>query len=228
MMKFGVRTGPQNCSYEDLRRAWRLAEESGFEWVSVWDHFYPALTDPKGACFEAVSIMTALAWETARVRVGCLVFLPRLPQPRGARQRRGDHRPRERREARDRPRLRLEPAGVRRLRNSVPADQRPARSARGERTDHTLAFDDERTTVRGQHFTVYDAYCNPKPVQSRLRLWLGGGERRFLGIVARHADAWNTPFVGPDVYAHKNRVLSWCEKEKRDPGTVLRTVNLDS
>jgi hypothetical protein len=28
MMKFGVHTGPQNCSYEDLRCAWRLAEES--------------------------------------------------------------------------------------------------------------------------------------------------------------------------------------------------------
>lgn len=46
-------------------------------------------------------------------------------------------------------------------------------------------------------------------------------------MVARYADAWNTPFVGPDVYAHKNRVLTdWCEKERRDPATVLRTVNL--
>jgi alkanesulfonate monooxygenase SsuD/methylene tetrahydromethanopterin reductase-like flavin-dependent oxidoreductase (luciferase family) len=33
--------------------------------------------------------------------------------------------------------------------------------------------------------------------------------------------------VGADVFAHKNRVLSaWCEKEKRDPDSVLRTVNL--
>ena len=67
---FGVHTGPQNCSYEDLRRAWRTADDNGFEWVSIWDHFYPALTDPTGTCFEAVSIMTALACETRRVRVG--------------------------------------------------------------------------------------------------------------------------------------------------------------
>jgi hypothetical protein len=29
-MKFGVHTGPQNCSYEDLRRAWRTADDNGF------------------------------------------------------------------------------------------------------------------------------------------------------------------------------------------------------
>jgi alkanesulfonate monooxygenase SsuD/methylene tetrahydromethanopterin reductase-like flavin-dependent oxidoreductase (luciferase family) len=46
-------------------------------------------------------------------------------------------------------------------------------------------------------------------------------------MVARYADAWNTPFVVPDVYAQKNRGFSvWCEGEKRDPKTVLRTVNL--
>lgn len=80
-MKFGVHTGPQNCNYDDLRRAWRMADENGFEWVSVWDHFYPALTDPAGTCFEAVSIMTALACETLRVRVGCLVFCAAYRNP---------------------------------------------------------------------------------------------------------------------------------------------------
>lgn len=89
-------------------------------------------------------------------------------------------------------------------------------------------FDNEQTTFRGKHFTITDAYCNPKPLQERPRLWLGGGgERRFLRLVARYGDAWNTAFVGPDVYAHKNRVLGdWCEKERRDPRSVLRAVNL--
>jgi len=33
--------------------------------------------------------------------------------------------------------------------------------------------------------------------------------------------------VGPDVFAHKNAVLTqWCEKEGRDPRAVRRTVNL--
>ena len=65
-MKFGVHTGPQNRSYDDLRRAWRMADENGLEWLSVWDHCYPALTDPTGTCFEAVSIMTRAPfdWES--------------------------------------------------------------------------------------------------------------------------------------------------------------------
>ena len=43
-----------------------MADENGFEWLSVWDHFYPALTDPTGTCFEAVSIMTRAPfdWES--------------------------------------------------------------------------------------------------------------------------------------------------------------------
>src|SRR5271169_5959251 len=43
---FGVHTGPQNCSLEDLRAVWRLADRSGFHWISIWDHFYPAMLNP--------------------------------------------------------------------------------------------------------------------------------------------------------------------------------------
>jgi hypothetical protein len=41
----------------------------------------PALTDPSGTCFEAVSIMTALAHEKRRVRVRCLVFCAAYRNP---------------------------------------------------------------------------------------------------------------------------------------------------
>jgi alkanesulfonate monooxygenase SsuD/methylene tetrahydromethanopterin reductase-like flavin-dependent oxidoreductase (luciferase family) len=74
---FGVHTGPQNCTLDDLRSVWHLADRSGFHWVSIWDHFYPAMLvpgDARGTCFEAVSIMTALAAETRNVRIGSLVY----------------------------------------------------------------------------------------------------------------------------------------------------------
>src|SRR6185295_766047 len=76
-IKFGVHTGPQNCTYDDLKTVWHLADRSGFHWISIWDHFYPAMlvpSDAQGTCLEAVSIMTALATETTRVRVGSLVY----------------------------------------------------------------------------------------------------------------------------------------------------------
>jgi alkanesulfonate monooxygenase SsuD/methylene tetrahydromethanopterin reductase-like flavin-dependent oxidoreductase (luciferase family) len=65
-------------------------------------------------------------------------------------------------------------------------------------------------------------------MQARPRLWLGGmGEKRLLRMVAKYADGWNVPFIGPDIYRAKNGVLTqWCEKERRDPATVIRSVNL--
>jgi len=39
-MRFGIHAGPQDCSIDELRRLWRLADEHGFHWCSVWDHLY--------------------------------------------------------------------------------------------------------------------------------------------------------------------------------------------
>src|SRR3989442_7619187 len=75
-MRFGIHAGPQDCSIADLRRLWRIADERGFHWCSVWDHLYSVsdLSDPAKPAFEGVATMAALASETKRVRVGCLVF----------------------------------------------------------------------------------------------------------------------------------------------------------
>jgi alkanesulfonate monooxygenase SsuD/methylene tetrahydromethanopterin reductase-like flavin-dependent oxidoreductase (luciferase family) len=65
-------------------------------------------------------------------------------------------------------------------------------------------------------------------VQKKPRIWIGGmGEKRLLRMVAKYADGWNVPFVGSDVYAGKNQVLTqWCEKLGREPTEIRRTVNL--
>jgi alkanesulfonate monooxygenase SsuD/methylene tetrahydromethanopterin reductase-like flavin-dependent oxidoreductase (luciferase family) len=86
----------------------------------------------------------------------------------------------------------------------------------------------DRSDFDGKYFQLKDAACNPKPVQRRPRIWIGGnGEKRTLRIAARHADGWNTPYTSPDEFARLSRVLDqWCEKEKRDPATIERNVNL--
>ncbi len=74
-LTFGVHTGQQNCSLEELRRLWRFVDQAEFDWLSVWDHFYESPPiDGNGSCFETVSILTLLAADTSKVRVGCLVF----------------------------------------------------------------------------------------------------------------------------------------------------------
>ena len=227
-MKFGVHTGPQNCTYDDLRRVWSIADDGGFEWASIWDHFYPALTDPTGTCFEAISIMTALACETRRVRVGCLVFCAAYRNPAVLANAAVtiDHVSGGRLEIGlgcGWSQAEFDAYGI----PFLPIKDRLDQLEESVQIVRSL-FDNERTTFHGKHFQMTDAYCYPKPLQKRPRIWLGGGgERRVLRMVARYADAWNVPFIGPVTFAEKNRILDdWCAREGRDPQTVLRTVNL--
>ncbi|MEZ5219405.1 MAG: LLM class flavin-dependent oxidoreductase [Ilumatobacteraceae bacterium] len=74
MTKFGVHTGPQNTTMPELRGAWRLAEELGFDWISIWDHFYAATDGTEPECFEGVACHAALACDTSKVRCGSLVY----------------------------------------------------------------------------------------------------------------------------------------------------------
>jgi F420-dependent oxidoreductase-like protein len=82
-----------------------------------------------------------------------------------------------------------------------------------------------RTTFHGQHYSLTDAPCDPKPVQERLPLLLGGqGEKRMLRIVARYADEWNA-WCTPELFRTKSAVLDHhCEQAGRDPGTIRRST----
>ena len=70
---WGVHTGLQNTSVGELTALWHHIEDLGFDWISIWDHFYSAdLTGPH--CLEAVAAHTALALSTTQVRCGSLVY----------------------------------------------------------------------------------------------------------------------------------------------------------
>src|SRR5437870_11517245 len=229
-MRFGIHAGPQDCSIADLRRLWRIADERGFHWCSVWDHLFSVsdLSDPAKPAFEGVATMAALASETKRVRVGCLVFCVCYRPPgilakaavtidhlSGGRCELGIGSGWSEMEARA---------------FGVPFGAVGARLDLLEETATVLRrlFEGERVTFEGRHVRLVDALCDPPPVQPRLRLWIGGqGEKRMLRIVARHADGWNVPFLAPEVFAQRNATLDgWCERERRDPRAIVRTVNL--
>lgn len=230
-LRFGVHTGPQNCAYDDLVNIWRYADASGFHWVSVWDHFYPAMVAPEdmhGSCFEAVSIMTALAKETKRVRVGCLVFCVgyRHPAVLANALATMDHVSGGRVEAglgAGWSQIEFSAYGI----PFLPVGQRLDQLEEGIQVVRAL-LTQPVAEFSGQHYQLREARCEPKPVQGKVPLWVGGmGERRLLRITARFADRWNVPFVSPELFGHKNAVLTkWCEELGRDPGEITRTVNL--
>jgi len=84
------------------------------------------------------------------------------------------------------------------------------------------------TDFDGEWFSLTQARNEPRPLQKRIPIWIGGGgEKRTLSIAARFADGWNVPFVAPETFAHKSAVLTdHCESVGRDPREVRRTVNL--
>jgi alkanesulfonate monooxygenase SsuD/methylene tetrahydromethanopterin reductase-like flavin-dependent oxidoreductase (luciferase family) len=92
----------------------------------------------------------------------------------------------------------------------------------------TSLLANETTTYEGEYFTMTNARMNPKPLQQKVPIWIGGqGEKRTLRIAARHADGWNVPYISPEAFKHKCDVLDmWCAKEGRDPATIMRSINL--
>ena len=212
-----------------MRRLWRFADERGFDWFSVSDHFQE--TPPQtgdGDCFESVSTMAALAAETTHVRVGCLVFCTAYRHP-------GvlakaittiDHLSGGRADC-----------GIGAGWDEAEFVSYGIRFASiGEREDQLeeyaavlrLLLGSDRSDFSGKHYRLVNAPNNPKPLQQRLPLWIGGsGEKRTLRTAARFADGWNAPYLAPADWTRKSRILDqWCEKVGRDPGEIARTINI--
>ena len=226
---FGIHAGQQDCSYADLRRLWRRAEEGGMEWISVWDHHYETPPrDGRGVAYETVAMLTALALETERARIGCLVFCPLYRNPAllakvavtvdhlsGGRVEIGLgacwHEPEFRAFGYEFP-----PIGQREdmLEEAI-------QIVRG-------MLQREEVTFHGRYFRVEGAKCFPRPVRGHIPIWVGGGgERRTLRTAARYADGWNVGYVSPEVFRRKAEVVQqWCEREGRDPRQMRNSVNL--
>ena len=171
--------------------------------------------------------MTALAAATTRVTVGCLVFcvLYRHPSVLAKAAVTIDH------VSGGRMNLGLG-IGWHEAECNAYGLPFPSLRERLDRLDESAAlirrlFDEEEVTFEGRYYQLRGARCEPRPL-GRPRIWIGGmGERRLLKIVAQRADGWNVPFISPEVFAAKNAVLSeWCERERRDPAAITRTVNL--
>ena len=67
---------------------------------------------------------------------------------------------------------------------------------------------------------------NPPPLRERIPILIGGGGvKRTLKLVARHADIWHA-FGDVDVFREKNAILDQhCAAEGRDPAAIERSWN---
>jgi alkanesulfonate monooxygenase SsuD/methylene tetrahydromethanopterin reductase-like flavin-dependent oxidoreductase (luciferase family) len=87
---------------------------------------------------------------------------------------------------------------------------------------------DGRATARGEHYHAVDVRNDPRPVQDKLPILIGGaGEKKALQTVTRYADAWNVSLVTPEQAAPNDAVLRrWCDQVGRDSDEIERTLSL--
>ncbi|HUQ39092.1 MAG TPA: TIGR03560 family F420-dependent LLM class oxidoreductase [Acidimicrobiales bacterium] len=228
MTIFGVHTGLQKTTVDELVALWQRIEGMGFGWISIWDHFYSADMTGDADCLEAVSMHAALACNTSRVTCGSLVYSVgyRHPAVLANAITSIDHL------SGGRAAIGLG-AGWSQLEYDAYGIPFPSVGTRMDQLEEAAAcvrglLRDERTTFAGEHFTLTDAQCEPRPVQSALPIWIGGGgEKRTLRIAARFADWWNVPFIAPEEFARKRGVLAQhCEAVGRNPGEVHTAINV--
>ncbi len=228
MTVFGVHAGLQHTTADELRTVWRRIEDLGYGWISIWDHFYGATGRPDdAACLEAVAMHAALACSTTKVRCGSLVYsigyrhpavlakaITTIDQLSGGRADMGIG------------------AGWAQVEYQVYGIPFPDVKTRMDQLEEGIQclrglLHDDVTTFSGDHFTLTEARNEPRPLQDKLPIWIGGGgEKRTLKIAARHADGWNVPFISPEEFARKNAVLDQhCANAERDPRGIKRAIN---
>ena len=233
---FGLMTAPQQVAYHDVLRVWREADaipEIAHAWL--FDHLMPIGGDPNGPTFEGWTLLSALAAQTERLRLGLLVTSNRFRPPAML--------------AKIAATVDVVSGG--RLDFGIGAGSRPDHPlARREYEAHGLPFHDSAyavgslaeacTVIRrlwtedepfdfdGTYVHLTGAFCNPKPVQRpHSPIVIGGRSTATLRVVAEHADVWNIPGGDIEDAVRRGALLDhFCAEIGRDSAAITRSIAL--
>ena len=234
--RFGIMTAPMQVSYGDILRVWREADtmpQIGQAWL--FDHLMPIGGDPDGPILEGWTLLSALAAQTGRLRLGVLVTSNRFRPPAML--------------AKIAATVDVVSGG--RLDFGIGAGSRPGHPlALREYEGYGVPFHDSAhavgslaeacTVIRrlwtedkpfdfdGSYLHLTGAFGNPKPVQRpHPPILIGGRSAATLRVVAEHADVWNYP--GSDVKdaVRRGALLDRCCADiGRDPASITRSLVL--
>jgi F420-dependent oxidoreductase-like protein len=230
MVAYGIKTPPQHGAWADFLEVWRAADDiEVFESAWTMDHFYPLSPPLDGTHLESWAVLAAMAQATTRLRLGCMVngMHYRHPAVTANAAVTVDH------ISGGRFNLGLG-AGWFEPESKAYGIPLGTLKERFDRFDEGLEvisslLTNEYTDFSGRYYQLTNARCEPKPVQTRIPIVIGGGgPRRTLPAAARWADMWD--LVGSDSPAKwkaTNDILDGhCAAIGRDPSEILRSVHL--
>ena len=188
----GINLPAQHTTWAALREAVLAADAARLDSVWTWDHFRPLTGRPDGPFFEAWQLLAAWGASTKHVRVGTLVtgVTHRHPALLAKMVATLDH------ITDGRAILGLGGAWYEEE-HAMYGLRFPPVPERLDLLEETCAAfrlleSQARTTFAGERLQLDEALFEPKPVQARLPILIGGdGERRTLRTAARHADFWH-------------------------------------
>ena len=233
---FGIMTAPSQVDYQELLRVWLEADTvPEIEHAWLFDHLMPIFGDLDGPAFEGWTLLSALAAQTGRLRLGVMVTSNRIRPPAIL--------------AKIATTVDIVSGG--RLDFGIGVGSRPDHPlARREYEAHGLPFHDSAQAVEslteavtlirrlwteekpfdfhGTHHRLTGAFGNPKPVQRpHPPILIGGRSSATLRVVAEHADLWNIPGGDIDDAVGRSALLDrYCAEIGRDPDTITRSIHL--
>ena len=227
-LRWGIKTAPQHTTYDAMRAVWQEADRTpAFEHAWLFDHFNPIQGSLDGPCFEGWTLLSALAAQTERVRLGLMVAGNTYRHPAvqahmaatvdvvsGGRLDFGVG------------------AGWNEYEHAsmgIPLYAPGERIRRlGEACEITKRlWTQPLTDFDGRYYTLKDARLEPKPIQKPYPpIVIGGsGEQLTLRVVAQHADLWNAMPANVEEFRHKIGVLhEHCAAVGRDPAQIELSV----
>ena len=224
--------GPGASRWTTVRDIARHAEARGIDSLWVYDHLmFRTPGEPEDGSLDALTVLTAVAAVTERIRLGTIVLGTGFRSP-GITARMA---------------ATLDEISDGRVILGLGVGwHEPEYQAFGIPFDHRVGrFEEflavalpllrgERVTFAGQWHQAADAVLLPPPprptrLPGHMPILIAAKGDRVLDLVARHADAWNTAWFGlPDErYTQRHAdLLRACERMDRDPSTLEVTVGL--
>ena len=226
---FGIQIEPQyGFTYEQIREVAAEAERLGYESIWVSDHFFMTEDSLDINCLECWTVLTALAGDTSRLRLGAMVASQSYRNPAlmanvtasldhvsGGRLNYGIG------------------AGWKQVEYDAYGYKFPAAGRRIKQLEETVEiarrmWTNSKATYNGKYYRVKDALCMPKPVQDPLPIWIGGTGKKTLRVAAKHADAVNFAWTHPPRFFEErfNVLRRHCEEVGRDFGEIRKSAGL--